>query len=102
MVIEKALKGLRIRSHINDCDAGITKFCSEDFNRLTAVGDGNSKTENLKQTVKQMMQTAYQIKLKEEMPKCIDLNKPMRKDIRKYIARLSVETANYQAYAIQR
>lgn len=87
-VIEKALKGLRMLMYISDADARVTKFCSDFFNRLNA--------KNPEQTVKLMMQYVYRAKLKENMQKCIELNKPIRKDVKKFIARLSVEAASCQ------
>lgn len=49
-----------------------------------------------------MLQNVYPNKLKEEIQNCIDLNKPMWKDVSKFIARLSIEAANCQSYVIQK
>lgn len=63
-VIEKALKGLQMPMLINDTDAPVTQFCSESFNRISAVGCRQFRTKNPEQTVNLMMQYVCPFKLK--------------------------------------
>lgn len=99
-VIKEALKGLRMPKNINDMDPRATQFCSECSNRLNAVDYGKSRTQNPEQSVKLLMQYVYPDKLKEETKKCTDLNRPIRRDVKTFIARLSVEAASCQTYGI--
>lgn len=95
-VLEKALKFLRRRMNINNADVRITQFCCEFFNRLNAVGYEKFRKENPKQTVKLTMKYVYPTKSKEKMQKYTDLNKPIRKNVKNFIAQLSIEATNCQ------
>ena len=84
--IDKALRKLRIPMHISDPEARITQYCAEFFNRLNGVGYGKFRSENPEQTIKLLMQFVYPRNLKDEMQKCLDLNKPLRNNVRRFIA----------------
>lgn len=101
-VIDKALKKLRMPIQINDVNARTTQFCSELFNRPNAVGYGKFKAENSEQNVELMTQQVYSSQQKESMQRCIDLNNPLRKKVRNFIARLSTEADSCESYAIKK
>lgn len=72
--------------NINDADSRITQSCSEIFNRLDALGYREFRKKNLKRTVKLMIQYAHHTNFKEAMQICMDLNKPIRKNVKIFIA----------------
>lgn len=101
-VIGKALKGLRMTMHIRDVNAWITQFCSEFFYRASTrrvwkIQNQNFRTnDQIDDAVHLSQQTQRKI-----WNKCIDLNKSIWKDVKKFIAQLSIEAASCQSNTIQ-
>lgn len=87
---------------MNNSDACVIQFHFGFISRLNAVGYGNFRTKNPEQTVKLMMQYVYPAKFKEEMQKSIDINKPLQKNVKKFIERILTEVARFQLYILNK
>lgn len=48
------------------------------------------------------MKKVFRLSLNDEMEKFLAMNKPLRKDVRKFIAKLTSEAANCQAYSTRK
>lgn len=97
-VIERALDGWCMPTHILNADARVTHFCSEFFDRLETVGCGYFREENPKKCVNLLIQRLQPAVLKREIRKRVSYDEGLEKDLKKFISALSREAINCQVY----
>lgn len=72
------------------------------FNCLNGAGYSRFTSGSLEQTITLLMSHLYPTNLKAEIHKRPNMNKPLRKDIRKFIAKLTPESVQCQAYSVRK
>lgn len=97
-LIEKALKVLRIPTHIADPEARILEFASSFFERLESIGYDDFKEDNPKKTVKLLQEKLYPRKLKTVMQKALDYQESLQSDVSGYVRLLCSEAAAHDKY----
>ncbi len=84
--------------NIVDPDARITHYCSECFERLEGIGCGQFREDNPEKTIKLLLQRVRPHRLGTEMKKILEFDESIRKNVRKFISKLSTEAINCQSY----
>ena len=101
-LIEKALEGFVMPTHIADADARITQYCADFFERLESVGCSTFRDENPKKTVSLLLHHLQPATLKREMRRRVSYDENLEKNLKRFITTLSREAVNCQVYGIDK
>lgn len=91
--IDKAIRKLTMPMHITDPETRISHYCAEVFNLWNGVGH-----ENPEKSIIHFMRNLYPKTVKEEMQKCLDINKLLRRIVVKVINEITSKAASCQSY----
>lgn len=88
--------------HISDTESCVTLYRSKFFNHLNEIGYSRFSFVNQEETVTLLIRHVYPTKLKAEMHNILHNKKALKKEVWKFIVKITSEAVHYQAFSLHK
>lgn len=96
VIIEEAMKGLRVPMSVADPEARMLEYVHDVFERLDGVGHGEFKDTNPKKTIKLIQDHLYPSCLQKAMNEHLEYQEGLSKNVNAYVNTLCIEAVTQE------